>query len=121
PDVALMQQRAEHAERQLEEARQQASQLGRQRDAALGELREETSRRASFEALASGIPDMNREIEARSMGIAQLQRTVLDVTREKEALAATIEAERRGFEAKLKLLEDAKAALSDAFSALSAN
>src|SRR5204863_4544824 len=66
-------------------------------------------------------PDMNREIEARSMSSAQLHRTVLDVTRDREALAATIEAERKGFEGKLKLLEDAKAALSDAFSALSAN
>jgi len=55
------------------------------------------------------------------MSIAQLQRTMLDVSREKEALAATIEAERKGFEQKLKLLEDAKAALSDAFTALSAN
>jgi DNA recombination protein RmuC len=101
--------------------REQALQAGKQRDAAFEQLREETSRRASFEALAAGIPDMNREIEARSMSIAQLQRTVLEVTRDREALAATIEAERKGYEAKLKLLEDAKAALSDAFNALSAN
>src|SRR5438874_2027911 len=121
PDVALMQQRAAQAERWLEEARAQANQTGRQRDATLEQLREETSRRATFEALAGGIPEMNREIEARSMSIAQLQRTVLEVTRDREALAATIEAERKGFEGKLKLLEDAKAALSDAFNALSAN
>ena len=107
--------------REVAQAREQAMQSGRQRDAALEELREETGRRASFEALAAGIPDMNREIEARSLGIAQLQRTVLEITRDREALAATIEAERKGFEAKLKLLEDAKAALSDAFNALSAN
>jgi DNA recombination protein RmuC len=43
------------------------------------------------------------------------------VTREKEALAATLDAERKGFVEKLKLLEEAKRALSDAFSALSAN
>ena len=107
--------------REVTQAYEQAMQAGRQRDAALGELRDETSRRATFEALAAGIPEMNREIEARSMSIAQLQRTMLDVSREKEALAATIEAERKGFEQKLKLLEDAKAALSDAFTALSAN
>ena len=40
---------------------------------------------------------------------------------EKEALAATLEAERRAFEEKLKLLGEAKTALSDAFNALSAN
>ncbi|TMH41302.1 MAG: DNA recombination protein RmuC [Betaproteobacteria bacterium] len=67
------------------------------------------------------MPDLQREIEARSLGLAQLQRTVLEITREKESLAATIEAERRGYEDKLKLLEQAKAALSDAFNALSAN
>ena len=101
--------------------REQAIHAGRQRDEALAELREESARRASFEALATGIPDLQREIEARSLGLTQLQRTVLEITREKESLAATIEAERRGYEEKLKLLEHAKAALSDAFNALSAN
>lgn len=106
--------------REVAQAYEQAAQASRQRDMALEQLREETSRRATFEALAAGIPEMNREIEARSMSIAQLQRTVLEVTSDKEGLAATIEAERKGFEQKQKLLEDAKAALSDAFNALSA-
>jgi DNA recombination protein RmuC len=103
----------------IRELRAQLAQAGRQRDAAAGELREESSRRATFEALAAGIPDLQREIEARSMSIAQQQRTILEVTKEKQGLLATIEAERKGFEEKLKLLEDAKKALSDAFSALS--
>ena len=103
------------ADSQLQETRQQLAQVNRQRDAAVEQLREESSRRGSFEALAAGIPDLQREIEARSMSIAQQQRTILEVTKEKEGLAATIEAERRGFEEKLKLLEDAKKALSDAF------
>src|SRR6267143_6736971 len=107
PDVALMKQRAEQAERQLDETRQQASQSGRQRDAALGELREESSRRATFEALAAGIADLQREIEGGSLPLAEYQRTLLDITKEKESLAATLEAERKGCEAKLKLLEDA--------------
>ncbi|HYR34940.1 MAG TPA: DNA recombination protein RmuC [Burkholderiales bacterium] len=121
PDLALARQRAEQAEKQLDEARQQAAQIQRQRDAAIEQLREESSRRASFEALAAGIPDLQREVEARSMSILQHQRTLLEITRQKEALAATIDAERKGFEEKLKLLEDAKKALSDAFSALSSN
>ncbi len=87
----------------------------------MGELREESSRRAAFEAVAAAIPDLQREIEARSMSIAQQQRTILEVTNEKQGLAATIEAERKGFEEKLKLLDDAKKALADAFSALSTN
>jgi DNA recombination protein RmuC len=121
PDLALMQQRAKHAESQLDEARHQLAQASRQRDAAAEQLREESSRRATFEALAAGIPDLQREIEARNMSIAQQQRTILEVTRDKEGLAATIDAERKGFEEKLKLLEQAKTALSDAFSALSTN
>jgi DNA recombination protein RmuC len=103
------------------ETRRQLAELNRSREATLAELREESSRRASFEALAAGIPDLQREIEARSLTIAQQGRTILEVTNERQALAATLDAERRGFEEKLKLLEEAKAALSDAFNALSAN
>src|SRR5882672_10901024 len=121
PDLALARQRTEQAEKQLDETRQQAAQIQRQRDAAIEQLREESSRRASFEALAAGIPDLQKEIEARSLGLAQQSRTILDITRERESLAATIEAERKGFEDKKKLMDEAKAALSDAFNALSAN
>src|SRR5438067_3889315 len=121
PDLALARQRAEQAEKQLAETRDQASQATRQRDNAVAELREESNRRASFEALAAGIPDLQKEIEARSLHLQQQQRTILDITREKESLAATIEAERKGFEEKKKLMGEAKAALSDAFNALSAN
>ena len=112
---------AEQTEKQLKESREQAAQANRQRDGAMEQLREESNRRASFEAVAAAIPDLQREIEARSMSIAQEQRTILEVTKEKEGFAATIDAERKGFEEKLKLLEDAKKALADAFSALSTN
>ena len=120
-DLALARQRAEQAEKQLTEARDQAGQAGRQRDAAMEQLREESSRRASFEALAIGIPDLQKDIEGRNLTIAQQTRTILEVTTEKQALAATIEAERKGFEEKKKLIDEAKAALSDALNAASAN
>ena len=91
-------------------------------DRALTEqLREESSRRATFEAMAAGIPDLQRELEGKNITGAQQARTILELTTEKEALAATLDAERRAFEDKLRLLEDAKKALSDAFSALSSN
>lgn len=120
-DFALTRQRAEQAQAQFAEAREQAAQATRAREAALAELRDEAARRASFEAVATRIPDLERDVEARSMALAQAQRTLLDITREKEALAATIEAERKGFEEKKKLMDEAKAALTDAFNALSAN
>lgn len=85
------------------------------------QLREESSRRATFEAVASGIPDLQRDLEARNMSLAQQNRTILEITTEKEALAATLAAERNAFDDKLKLLGEAKSALSDAFNALSAN
>jgi len=91
-------------------------------DRALTEhLREESSRRATFEAMAAGIPDLQRELEGKNITGAQQARTILELTTEKEALAATLDAERRAFEDKLRLLEDAKKALTDAFSALSSN
>src|SRR5687768_8676330 len=105
----------------VRESRRQLAQVNKQRDTVLEQLREESSRRGSFEALAAGIPDLQREIEARSMSIAQQQRTILEITTEKESIAATLDAERKGFGEKLKLLEQAKTALSDAFNALSAN
>jgi DNA recombination protein RmuC len=103
------------------ETRRQLAEVNRSRETTLEQLREESSRRASFEALAAGIPELHKEIEARSLTIAQQSRTILEVTNEKEALAATLEAERKAFEDKLKLLGEAKTALSDAFNSLSAN
>ena len=103
------------------ETRRQLAEISRSRETTLEQLREESSRRASFEALAAGIPELHKEIEARSLTIAQHSRTILEVTNEKEALAATLEAERKAFDEKLKLLGEAKTALSDAFNALSAN
>src|SRR4051812_4755421 len=95
-------QKAEQAEKQLAEARDQAAQSARLRDGALEQLREESSRRATFEALAAGIPELQREIESRSLALNQHQRTLLEITTEKEALAATLEAERKGFQEKLR-------------------
>jgi DNA recombination protein RmuC len=89
------------------------------RDEALAQLREESARRGSFEALASRVPDVEQELAVRESSLRQQGLTILELSREKEALAATIEAERRGFQDKLKILEDAKSALSDAFNALS--
>lgn len=103
------------------ETRRQLAEVNRSRETTLEQLREESSRRASFEALAAGIPELHKEIEARSLTIAQQSRTILEVTNGKEALAATLAAERRAFEEKLKLLGEAKTALSDAFNSLSAN
>lgn len=90
------------------------------RDEALAQLREESARRGSFEALASRVPDVERELAVRENSLRQQGLTILELSREKESLAATLEAERKGHADKLKLLEDAKTALRDAFDASSA-
>lgn len=105
--------RASQAERRLEQA-------DKERVAALEELRTESSRRASFEALSQRIPDLEQSLQYREQMVSRLQQTILEAAREKESLAATIEAERKAFAEKQRLLEEAKAALSDAFAALSA-
>jgi len=83
PELALAQQRASQLQSQLRDTLQQHDESLKQKEAALEQLRDESTRRASLEA--------------------------------------TLNAERKGFEEKLKLLEQAKTALSDAFNALSAN
>src|SRR4051812_50185377 len=107
-----MRSRAEQAEARLAEAREQVTQAGRSRDGALAELREQSARRAAFEAVASGIPDLQKEVEARSLGLAQLQRTVLELTRDKQALAATPHAERKRVGEKVQVLFGAQGAVS---------
>src|SRR6185437_14936637 len=59
-------------------------------------------------------------LQYREQTLVRQQQTILETTREKESLAATMQAERRGFDEKLRLLDEAKSALSDAFRALSA-
>jgi DNA recombination protein RmuC len=96
-------------------------QIDKERARALEELRVESTRRASFEALSQRIPDLEQALQYREQTVLRQQQAILEGAREKESLAATIEAERKSFEEKQRLLDEAKAALSDAFGALSAN
>jgi DNA recombination protein RmuC len=112
--------RASQAEELLRDARARLEQIDKERVAAMEEWRVESSRRASFEALSQRIPDLEQTLQYREQTLARQQQTILETTREKESLAATIEAERKGFDGKLRLLDEAKGALSDAFKALSA-
>ena len=93
--------RATHAEARL-------TQADKERVAALEELRVESSRRASFEALAQRIPDLEQSLQYREQMVARQQQTILEGAREKESLAATIEAERKAFAEKFQLLEELK-------------
>lgn len=120
PGLALMEQRATQAEALLRDTQVRLEQMDKERVTAAEELRVESSRRASFEALSQRIPDLEQELQYREQIVSRQQQTILEAAKEKESLTATIEAERKGFSEKQKLMEEAKAALSDAFSALSA-
>jgi DNA recombination protein RmuC len=102
-------------------AEARAAQAEKERAAALEELRLESTRRATFEAMAQRVPELEQALQYREQTVARHQQTIFEAQKEKETLAATIEAERRGFAEKTRLLEEAKAALADAFNALSAN
>jgi len=102
-------------------ATERAAQAEKERLAALDELRLESTRRATFEAMAQRVPELEQALQYREQTVARHQQAIFEAQKEKESLAAAIEAERKGFQEKLKLLEEAKAALSDAFNALSAN
>ena len=116
----MMEQRAEQAESLLRDAQARLQQVDKERVAALEDLRVESSRRASFEAVSQRVPDLEQTLQYREQTLVRQQQTILETTREKESLAATMQAERRGFDEKLRLLDEAKSALSDAFRALSA-
>lgn len=102
-------------------AEARAIQAEKERLAAMDELRLESTRRASFEAMAQRIPELEQALQYREQTVARHQQAIFEAQKEKETLAATIEAERKAFQEKFKLLEEAKAALADAFNALSAN
>ena len=102
-------------------AQERAIQAEKERLAALDELRLESSRRATFEAMAQRVPELEQALQYREQTVSRHQQTIFEAQKERESLAATIEAERKGFAEKQRLLEEAKTALSDAFNALSAN
>src|SRR5215813_5439138 len=86
--------RASQAQDLLRDARARLEQSDKERVVALEEWRVESSRRASFEALSQRIPDLEQTLQYREQILARQQQTILETTREKESLAATIEAER---------------------------
>ena len=93
---------------------------GRKVTSALEVLRTETAHRAASEAQTSRIPELQREIAQRDERILGLGEKLLVAEAQKQSIAATLESERREAEERVRLWEDAKKALTDAFAALSA-
>src|SRR5438874_11262700 len=86
PGFAVMEQRALQAEGLLQETHARLEQINKERVAALDELRVESTRRASFEALAQRVPELEQTLQYREQMLARLQQTMLEAAGEKESL-----------------------------------
>lgn len=84
------------------------------------ELRAETGKRAAAEAQAGRIPELQQELARREEQLKGLSDQLRVADSQKESIAATLAAERRESEERIRLWEEAKRALTDAFSAMSA-
>jgi DNA recombination protein RmuC len=93
---------------------------GRRIAAFASDLREETAQRATAQAQAQRVPELQQELARNDEHIELLNTKLIAAESQKEAVSATLESERRESEEKVRVWEDARKALADAFSALSA-
>ncbi len=93
---------------------------GRQLNGTVDELRSETGKRAAAESQLPRIAELQQEVSRRDQRIRELGDKLIGAESQKESIAATLESERREAQERVRLWEDAKKALADAFSALSA-
>src|SRR5260221_14692395 len=84
------------------------------------ELRSETAKRAAAEALAERIPELQQEIARREKQVFDTGDQLRAAESQREGVVATLASERRESEERIRLWEEAKKALVDSFSALSA-
>jgi DNA recombination protein RmuC len=84
------------------------------------ELRSETGRRAAAEALAGQIPELQQKIARQDQLLSEVGDQFRVAESQKEAIAATLASERRESEERIRLWDEAKTALANSFSALSA-
>src|SRR5882672_8431545 len=70
PEFAVLEQRVKQTDAQLGAANERLQSAEAQRSDVLERLREETSRRASFEALATRVPDLEKEAVLRDRNVS---------------------------------------------------
>ncbi|MCU0610389.1 MAG: DNA recombination protein RmuC [Candidatus Eisenbacteria bacterium] len=112
-DRTVLSERLAAAEQRLAEAQRSADAAQREIREGLSRLQEEAARRSAAEERACRIP-------ALETSTAALQREIESLQQRNADLQARREEERTSSAEKLALLEDARARLSDAFKALSA-
>lgn len=111
----------------LEAAEQRGAELAAgiaERDGRLGQLQQEISgevaRRAAAEELTRRIPALEAEIEARETRFTAANQSVSDLKSRVAELETTLAKERQAAAEQLRLLDEARQKLADAFKALSA-
>ena len=88
---------------------------GRRLSETLDELRAETARRAAAESQIARIPELQQELARREEHLRELGEKLIAAESQKQSVSATLQSERGEAEEKLKLLLQAKEALSEQF------
>src|SRR5215213_8819195 len=93
---------------------------GRRLTETTDELQSEIERRATSEGQVARVPELQQELARREERVRDLGEKLMAAEAQKQAVIATLDSERREAEERVRLWDDAKKALADAFSALSA-
>ncbi|ACA60413.1 DNA recombination protein RmuC [Candidatus Desulforudis audaxviator] len=112
--------RLEVAERRSAELAAGAAEREARLDQLQQELAGELARRAAAEESARRIPALEAEIEAREARLTAANQSISDLRSRVAELETTVEKERQAAAEKLRLLDEARQKLTDAFKALSA-
>ena len=104
---------------QLEQHRADLDALRQQQSSTLADLRLEAQLRASAEAKASRLPELEHELAEREKGLAALRVELAALQSRQAGLEMQLAKEREASGEKLALLQDAERKLADAFRSLS--
>ena len=119
-EKAILSDRLQGKEQQVQELRgvmeQLASEVDRQRD----ELKWESEKRSAAEERNCRIPELEANLRGKEEQLARLQNEATDLKTKISELDTKIEEERKAAEEKLAILDEARQKLSDAFKAISA-
>ncbi|PYK95951.1 MAG: DNA recombination protein RmuC [Verrucomicrobia bacterium] len=120
-ELAVLNVRMADREKEIAELRSASGEQKRQITQIDSRFHEESNARATAEEKARRIPQLEEQLANKDQQIHDLQNHVTDLKISRSELETTLAEERRGFEEKIALLNEAQMKLSDAFKALSAD
>lgn len=118
--IAALNERLNAKDQVIGELQQKINQVEKQKEELNENLRKEIGARSAAEQQNKAIPDLQSRLQKEEDELKRSQSELTDLKSIKSELEITIKKERESIEEKVKLLEDARNQLSDAFKALSA-